>query len=221
MTGGESLRAELVLASRYENIEVAERALRDSEAKYRTLFELARDGLAHLGVGPGGLLGGDFQSFLGLDGLVQPVAPAPARHQPSGELVHDHHLAAVHHVVDVLLEERAGAQELVDAVRRRAGVELGLDGVEQAVGDRVGQHLSGVGRRLLGDGDLLVEQIPDGFPEHLRVGRVECAGDGGLTGRDGAVALARPVGGRGDAGATGAGSCEEGAQRDRGGQTSA
>ena len=33
----------------------------------------------------------DLDAFLGFHGLVQPVRPAPARHQAAGELVDDHH----------------------------------------------------------------------------------------------------------------------------------
>jgi hypothetical protein len=38
-------------------------------------------------------------AFLGLDGLVQAVGPAPARHQAAGELVDDDDLAVLHDVV--------------------------------------------------------------------------------------------------------------------------
>ena len=37
----------------------------------------------------------DLDVFLGLDRLVQPVAPAPARHQPAGELVDDDDLPSL------------------------------------------------------------------------------------------------------------------------------
>ncbi len=55
----------------------------------------------------------DLHLLLGLDGLVQAVAPAPPRHQPAGELVDDDHLAVLDHVVDVAPEQRVGAQRLV------------------------------------------------------------------------------------------------------------
>ena len=45
-------------------------------------------------------------ALLRLDRLVQPVRPAPARHEPAGELVDDDDLAVLHDVVDVALEER-------------------------------------------------------------------------------------------------------------------
>ena len=59
----------------------------------------------------------DADAFLGLDGLVQTVAPVAARHQAAGELVDDHHFLAVDHVVDVALVEVVGLQGVVDQVR--------------------------------------------------------------------------------------------------------
>ena len=51
------------------------------------------------GQGLGFLLDGD--AFLGLDGLVQAVAPATARHGAAGVFVHDDHLVFLHDVGDV------------------------------------------------------------------------------------------------------------------------
>ena len=47
--------------------------------------------------------------LLGLDRLVQAVAPAAARHQAAGELVDDHDRAVLDHVVDVEVEQRVRA----------------------------------------------------------------------------------------------------------------
>ena len=58
----------------------------------------------------------DLDAFLGLDGLVEPVRPAPARHQAPGELIHDDYFAVLHHVVAVALEERVGLERLIDVV---------------------------------------------------------------------------------------------------------
>ena len=58
----------------------------------------------------------DADAFLGLDGLVQAVAPVSARHQAAGELVDDDHLVAVDHVVDVAFVEVVGLQGVVDQV---------------------------------------------------------------------------------------------------------
>jgi hypothetical protein len=44
-------------------------------------------------------------AFLGLDRLVQAVRPAAARHQAAGEFVDDDHLAVLHHVMLVLVEQ--------------------------------------------------------------------------------------------------------------------
>ena len=61
----------------------------------------------------------DLDLLLGLDRLVQPVAPAPSRHQAARELVDDHDAAVLDHVVDVEAEERVRAQRLVDVVEQR------------------------------------------------------------------------------------------------------
>ena len=61
----------------------------------------------------------DLHLLLGLDGLVQAVAPAAARHQAAGELVDDDDLAVLDDVVDVALEEGVGAQALLHVVQQR------------------------------------------------------------------------------------------------------
>ena len=59
----------------------------------------------------------DLDPFLGLDGLVQPVGPLAADHQPAGELVDDDHLAVgLDHVVAVAAVEVMGLQGVVDQV---------------------------------------------------------------------------------------------------------
>ena len=50
----------------------------------------------------------DLDSFLGLQGLVQTVGIAAARHEAAGELVHDDDLAFFDDVVHVPLEEVMG-----------------------------------------------------------------------------------------------------------------
>src|SRR5437762_1395080 len=47
----------------------------------------------------------DLHAFLRFDRLVEPVRPAPARHEPPRELVHDDDLAVLDHVLHVLLEQ--------------------------------------------------------------------------------------------------------------------
>ena len=61
----------------------------------------------------------DLHLFLGFHRLVQAVAPAPSRHQPAGELVHDHDAAVLDHVIDVEPEQVVRAQRLVDMVEER------------------------------------------------------------------------------------------------------
>ena len=59
----------------------------------------------------------DRDPFLGLDGLVQAVGPAPARHETAGELVDDHDLAVLDHIVHVTLVHGMGPQGLLDMVQ--------------------------------------------------------------------------------------------------------
>ena len=77
----------------------------------------------------------DLHAFLGLDRLVQAVAPAAARHQAAGELVDDDDLAVLDHVVDVALVERVRAQALLHVVQqshvRRVVEVAGLQAVRQ------------------------------------------------------------------------------------------
>ena len=60
----------------------------------------------------------DPEPFLRLDRLVEAVRPPAARHEPAGELVDDDDLAVLRDVVHVLLEQRVGAEALVDVVER-------------------------------------------------------------------------------------------------------
>ena len=113
--------------------------------------------------------------FLGFDRLVQAVAPAPARHQPAGELVDDDDFlgavtAVLHHVLDVEVEQRVRAQRLVDVVKN-----LHVDGIVEPVGaglEAMGEYLlrlrhPGLGQvhRLV----LLVDDVVAGFFELLAV----------------------------------------------------
>ena len=78
--------------------------------------------------GQGHRLALDAQSFLRLDGLVEPLAPAPARHLPPGELVDDDDLAVLDDVVAVALVEGVGLEGLLEvAGERRVRVVHVLD----------------------------------------------------------------------------------------------
>ena len=69
----------------------------------------------------------DLHALLGLDGLVQTLAPAPALEDAAGELVDDLHLAAADDVVLVPLVQLLGLQrrrELVDEVLLHLVVEV-------------------------------------------------------------------------------------------------
>ena len=62
----------------------------------------------------------DGHTFLRFHRLVQPIRPAPARHQASREFVHDEDLALLHDVLDVFFVQRVRLQQLVDDVQRLA-----------------------------------------------------------------------------------------------------
>ena len=63
--------------------------------------------------------------FLGLDRLVQPLGPAPARHRAAGELIDDEHLPVLHDVIHVLLVQRVRAQQLMHDVQPLAALGIG------------------------------------------------------------------------------------------------
>ena len=104
----------------------------------------------------------DRDALLGLDRLVQALAPAAALHDAAGELVDDLHLAVLDDVVDVALVERlrlerlrqvvdeldvARVVEVVDPERALDLVERGLrgrDGLELLVVEVVGARELGL-----------------------------------------------------------------------------
>ena len=99
----------------------------------------------------------DLDLLLRLHRLVQPVAPAPPRHQPAGELVDDHDAAVLDHVVDVEPEERVGAQRLVDVVEQRHVRRV----VQPAGLEPMREHLLGLGHAGLGQRHRLVLFVDD------------------------------------------------------------
>jgi hypothetical protein len=54
----------------------------------------------------------DLDTLLRFDGLVQSIAPAPARHFAAGVFVHDDDLVLLDDVGDVSLEKAVGAEQL-------------------------------------------------------------------------------------------------------------
>ena len=60
----------------------------------------------------------DRHAFLRLDRLVQAVGPASARHQAPGEFIDDDHLAVLHDVMLVAVEQRMRAQRRVQMVHQ-------------------------------------------------------------------------------------------------------
>ena len=80
------------------------RAGHASELAVHTEIILERDR------GEGLVLALNVHTFLGLDPLMQAIGPAPTRHQTTGELIHDHYFAVLHHVVTILEEEMVRTQ---------------------------------------------------------------------------------------------------------------
>ena len=81
------------------------------------------------GEGLGLALDGD--RFLGLDGLVESIAPAAAGHFAAGMFVDDDDLVVLHDVMDIALVEAVGLEQLGDGVDGLGafledGLELGL-----------------------------------------------------------------------------------------------
>ena len=71
--------------------------------------------------GKGAVLPLYLYAFLCFEGLMQPVAVAPAQHETAGELIHYKHLAVLHYVVLIPLKQGVGLQGLLYVV-----VQLGI-----------------------------------------------------------------------------------------------
>ena len=100
----------------------------------------------------------DLHAFLGLDGLMQTIAPATARHHAAGVLVDDDHFAGlVHEVLDVATEQRVGPQSLLHVV------EQGHVGrvVQAARQQPMRQQLLGVRHAAFGERGGLVLLVDD------------------------------------------------------------
>ncbi len=70
----------------------------------------------------------DLHTFLGLDRLMQTVAPPPSRQDAAGELVHNIHAVVLYDVIDILLVEAVGTQQLIHIMDTLAAHhEVGLD----------------------------------------------------------------------------------------------
>ena len=120
----------------------------------------------------------DLHAFLGLDRLVQTIAPAAAGHFAAGEFIDDDDLVVLDDVFDVLLVEAVGPEELrdvVDPLRLRVAVLLPR---------RLLLRLFGIGEiRLVIDVGELREQIR----QHKGVGIVGIEKVAALLGQVGIV----------------------------------
>ena len=87
----------------------------------------------------------DLQLLLGLNRLVQAIAPAAPRHHPAGELIDDHRIAAAHDVVHILGEQLLGLERVGDEVGP------GVVGVEEVAHPH---HRLGLGVALVGEGHV-------------------------------------------------------------------
>ena len=171
----------------------------DDDVEVVDLVELGRLGLGRAGharqllvlaevvlEGDGGerlVLALDLHLLLGLDRLVQAVAPAAARHQAAGELVDDDDPAVLDHVVDVELEQRVRAQR-PGARGGAAACWPGRRGRSSPGTSRCDEHLLGLGHAGLGQRHrlvLLVDDVVAGRLELLAILGLDVAlGDGAL-----------------------------------------
>jgi len=126
----------------------------------------ARQGLARMG---------EVKALLCLNRLVQSLAPGAVRHEAAGELIHDHHLPLLDHVL------------LIQPVELPCGECLGEDllparGASPDAGQVI-RHLLHPLERLLGEVDLLVPYVPGVIFVRLEftgdpVGELACMGKG-------------------------------------------
>ena len=101
------------------------------------------------GVGDALLL--DFYAFLGFDGLVEAVRPAPAVHEATGELVYDNDLAVLDDVLLVAVKESGGAEGGVE--------EAGEAGVLGVVDVLDAERLLDFVGTVVGEGDAFVLEV--------------------------------------------------------------
>ena len=106
------------------------------------------------------VLGLDLDSLTRLDGLMKPLREAPAFHCPAGELIDDHDLAVLDHVMAVALEQLVRPQRLVHMMQQP---DI-LDVIERALAHRPGraEQILGMFDAGLGQRDrapLLVEIV--------------------------------------------------------------
>ncbi len=110
----------------------------------------------------------DLDPFLGLQGLVQPLAVAPPGHQPAGELVDDDDFAVFYDVIDVQLEKRVGLEGLGDVMQQfdAAGV-IEVFHLHELLAPRDPLLAQGRRARLFVDHVVLIPREPGDQAVHL------------------------------------------------------
>ena len=115
----------------------------------------------------------DLDPLLGLDGLVQALVVAAAKHQAAGELVHDDDLAVLDHIVHIPLHDAPGPDGLVDVVVQGGVLRVG-EVLDVEIGLRLGNALGGQGdvlslllHDIVGVGVLILELFVVGLGDTL------------------------------------------------------
>ena len=100
----------------------------------------------------------DRDAFLGLHRLVQALGPAPALHHAAGELVDDHHLVVLDHVVLVAVVERVRAHPGVEVVHEH-DVGRVVEARPRGEQPRLHHQLLGVLVALLGERHAVLLEV--------------------------------------------------------------
>ncbi len=119
----------------------------------------------------------DIHAFLGLNRLVQAVAPAPSRHQSARERVHNNHFAVLHHVFHVALVKRVRLDRRLHVVLQFPVLRIGNIPNPQRLFDRLPARVRYADCPLLLVHEIVAAKIL--FP----LARVGCPAPSGAAGR--------------------------------------
>ena len=90
--------------------------LRQSRARHSGELGIQTEEILEGDGGKGAVLAGHIDPFLGLNGLMQTLVIASAKHQTAGKLVNNDDLTVFDHIVDVPFHHAAGLHRLIDVV---------------------------------------------------------------------------------------------------------